>query len=176
MAEPGAGPRRSWRGWTRGEGLIVVAGVLLIADLVTLPWHHFATNYNFPDIGIDLGELGVDLPRFALDRTGIQSPDGNLGIAALVLAGLMVVLVLAAKVNPGLRRHSQIHLVAGPAALGLLTAKFLSNDHYLGSGAWGGMLLALGLAIGGYMLSQESSVGAGGRAGVAARPAEVSTR
>lgn len=154
MAQPEAVARRSWRGWTRGEGVVVVAGILLVADLLLLPWHHYALN-------VDVGNLGIELPRFSFDRNGVQSPNAILGIAALVLAALMVVQVLAAKASPAMPKLGQLHLIAGPAVLGLLLAKLFSNDDFLGSGAWLGVLLGIALAVGGYLLSQEASGYAG---------------
>lgn len=141
---------RSWRGWTRGEGLIVVAGTLLIADLVLLPWHHYALNLN-------TGDLPLELPTFALDRTGVQSPDSQLGIGALVLTGLMVVQLLAAKATSAVPKLAFLHLIVGPAAFGLLAAKLLSDDQFLGAGAWLGQLLGAAVALGGYFFSQEAA-------------------
>ena len=150
MAQPEASAPRSWRGWTRGEGIIVVAGILLVADLLLLPWHHYALN-------VDVGNLGIDLPTFSLDRNGVQSPNAGFGIAALLLTVLMVVLVLAAKARATPPTLGQLHLIAGPGVLGLLLAKLFSNDEFLGSGAWLGVLLAMGLAVGGYLASQDTS-------------------
>lgn len=151
---------RSWRGWTRGEGLVVVAGILLIADLVLLPWHHYALNVN-------TGDLPIELPTFALDRTGVESPDAQLGIGALVLAGVMVVQLLAAKATSAVPKWAFLHLIVGPAAFGLLAAKLLSDDQFLGAGAWLGQLLGAALALGGYFFSQEAAILADGARGSA---------
>jgi len=150
MAEPPVITRPTWRGWTRGEGLIVVAGVLLAADLVLMPWHHYALH-------VDVSNLGVSLPQFAYDRSGVQNPGALLGVASMTIAVLMTLQVVAAKARPAVARLAVAHLVAGPAALGLLIAKLLSDDTFLGTGAWLGLLLGAALGLGGYMRSQESS-------------------
>jgi len=150
MPEPKVAARRTWRGWTRGEGLIVVTSLLLTADLVLLPWHHYALHVN-------VANLGVQLPKFAYDRSGVQSPNPLLGVASLVIALLMAAQVLAAKARPELARLAGVHLVAGPAALGLLISKLFSDDTFLGIGAWLGLLLGAALGLGGYMRSHEAS-------------------
>ena len=100
-------------------------------------------------------EIGIQLPTFSLNRTGVQTPDSNLGIGALVLTVAMVLQVLATKVNPTIATWPTFHLVVGPAALGLLVAKLLVDDNFLGAGAWSGIAVGVGVAVGGYVVSQE---------------------
>lgn len=149
MPEPAGPARQSRRAWTRGEAIVVVAGVLLAADLLLLPWHHYALD-------VDVGNLGIDLPSFSYDRNGVQSPNAWLGMAALGLAVFMVVQVLTAKASPAMARLGELQAVAGPAVLGLLLAKLFTNDEFLGRGAWLGVLLGTGMAVGGYLCSQEA--------------------
>jgi hypothetical protein len=147
---------RTGRGWTRGEAIIVIAGALLIADLLFAPWHRFAIN-------VDLEQFGVELPSFRLDRRGVQNPQAFFGIASAVLAGLMVLQVVAAKVLPAVPRAEQVHLVAGAVVLGLIVAKLMANNDFLGTGAWIGIALAAALAYGGFLLSQETTASTGRR-------------
>jgi len=142
--------RRTLRGWTRAERIVVVAGVLLIADLLLLPWHHYALN-------LDVGNLGIHLPRFAYDRSGVQAPDAAFGVIALFGASLMVLQVVGAKVVPAVAPLARFQLVAGPAVLGLLIGKLISNDDFLGRGAWLGLLLGVGMTVGGCLVSQQVS-------------------
>ncbi|HEX2048142.1 MAG TPA: hypothetical protein VHF27_10275 [Acidimicrobiales bacterium] len=142
-----AGPARPGRRWTRGELVIVVAGVLLAADLVTLPWHHYR---------LDVQDLGLDLPSFNLERTGVQSPQAAFGIIAVGIALGMAVHVVLAKFVPAVPRLEQVHLVAGAVVLGLVLAKLLADREFLGTGAWVGTALAFTVAYGGFALSQES--------------------
>lgn len=130
----------------------MVAGALLVADLVALPWHRYS---------LDLGRRGLDVPAFNLERTGVQSPQAAFGIAALVLAAAMATHVLATKVVPALPRLEQVHLVAGSLVLGLLLAKLLADREFLGTGAWVGVALGAAVAYGGFALSQDAGTGSG---------------
>jgi hypothetical protein len=156
MADTGAAARRTWRGWSRSEGFIVGGAVLLIADLILLPWHHYALH-------VDVSNLGIHLPQFSYDRSGVQSPHAELGVASAVVAALMAAHVVAARArpSPALSRLTQIQLVAGPLALALLIAKFFSDDAFLGPGAWLAVLLGVVLTLGGFMRSQEASLAPG---------------
>jgi hypothetical protein len=146
MAErPGAST--SARRWTRAEVIVVVAGLLLAGDLLALPWHHYH---------LDLGNLGVQVPIFDLRRTGVQSPQAAFGVAAMVLALGMALHISLTKLSATLPRLVEVHLVAGAVTLGLVLAKLLADRDFLGTGAWAGTALALGLAYGGFALSQEA--------------------
>lgn len=137
------------RRWTRGERIVVVSGALLAADLLLLPWHHFS-------IGKEFAEFGVTLPTFTYNRTGVQNPQAFFGMSALLVSLAMVGQIFAAKVSAAVPRLEQAHLVAGPVVLGLVLAKLLANNNFLGPGAWAGSVLAAGVAYGGFLLSQES--------------------
>ena len=125
----------------------MAAGLLLAADLLALPWHHYR---------LDMADLGLDVPSFNLERTGVQNPQAGFGIAAVGLALGMAAHVLVAKLTGALPRLEQVHLVAGAVVLGLVLAKLLADREFLGTGAWIGTALALALAYGGFALSQES--------------------
>jgi hypothetical protein len=51
----------------------------------------------------------------------------------------------------------QIHLFAGAVVLLLLLLKLVAETSFLGFGSYLGLLLAAGLAYGGYLVNQESS-------------------
>lgn len=127
-----------------GGLLVVGAGALLVLDLVLLPWHRY-------DVDVSAADLGIDLPSFRLDRTGVQSPDAALGLAAALLAAAAVALV----VLHGVRRPPQAELVAGSVALGLLMAKLFSDTAFLGIGAYAGVALGAALCLGGLLLARE---------------------
>lgn len=147
-------PAVTGRRWTRGETLVVVAGALLVLDLVFAPWHRFG-------IDVDLEQFGVELPSFRLDRRAVQNPQAFFGIASAVVATLMVVHIVATKVVSSVPRSEQLHLVAGAVVLGLVVAKLLANNSFLAIGAWLGIALAAALAYGGFLLSQETNTGTG---------------
>lgn len=157
-----AGPRADGRGggrsagrwgggWTRGERIVVGAGVLLLADLLLLPWHRYAIDTG------QLAQLGIKVPSFNFDRTGVESPRAVLGILGAVVAAAMVIQVVAAKLTARVPRSGRVHLIAGPVVFGLLGAKLLTDDTFLAPGAWLGIVLAASLAYGGMIMSQESS-------------------
>lgn len=127
---------------------------MLTADLLLLPWHHYALN-------LDKEKLGIEVPSFSLDRTGVQDPYALLGIVALVISAVMVVHTVVAKLVPAVPRPGQIHMVAGALVIGLIVAKLLSDNRFLGMGAWIGTALAVALAYGDFMVSQEASAGSG---------------
>ena len=145
-----ATPRRVDRRWTRGEWVVVVAGTLLVVDLAVAPWHHVRL-----DPGLE--QFGINLPGLTYDRRAIQDPQAFFGRAALVVAAAMVLQVVAAKLVASVPRWEQVHLVAGPVALGLLIAKLIANNDFLGFGALAGTALGALLAYGGFLLSQEVS-------------------
>lgn len=138
-------------GWTRGEQIVVVAGALLVLDLVLAPWHDFGIDVS------DLEQFGIELPSFSLERRAVQDPQAFFGIASSVIATLMVILVVAAKLSPAVPRMEQLHLVAGAVVLGLVVAKLMANGEFLAYGAWLGVALAAALAYGGFLLSQETA-------------------
>jgi len=133
---------------------VTVAGVLLGADLVLLPFHRYSVD-------LKVEEFGIDVPSFRIDVTGIQDPYKVFGIAALVVVIGMVVHILTARVTAAVPPPGQLHLVAGSVVLGLVAAKMLANHDFLGIGAWLGLALALGVAYGGFVLGQEASAGSG---------------
>lgn len=133
--------------------IVVAAGTLLVVDLLFAPWHRFA-------IDVDLEQFGVELPSFRLDRRGVDNPQAFFGVASAVVAALMVMHIVATKVSSAVPRAEQLHLVAGAVVLGLVVAKLLANNDFLGIGAWLGIGLAAVLAYGGFDLSQQTTAGA----------------
>ncbi len=143
--------------WSRGERIVAIAGVLLAADLVLLPFHHYS-------LGLKVEEFGIEVPSFRIDLTGLEDPYKVFGIAALVVVVGMVLHILTARVTPAVPPPGQIHLVAGAVVLGLVAAKMLANHDFLGVGAWLALALAAGVAYGGFLLGQEASAASGTRA------------
>lgn len=148
--EPPASPSRASRPtWTRAERIVLVTGTALVAVLVLLPWHHY---------GIDTGrlnQLGINVPSFSYNRTGVESPGAPLGILAAATSAIVVAEILLARFAPRMVRSAQFHLIGGPVILGLLGAKLLSDHDFLGPGAWLAPLLAAGLTYGGFLVSED---------------------
>lgn len=130
---------------TQGERIVLIAGVLLIIDLLVMPWHN-----------IELGGL-VDV-----NRTGVQSPNAFYGVIALILAIVMVGQIVAAKLAnaklPDLPiGWGQIHMIAGIAVFALLLLKLIVETNFLGFGAYLGVLLGAAIAFGGFSINKEST-------------------
>jgi len=130
---------------TQGERIVLIAGVLLIIDLLVLPWHN-----------IELGGL-VDV-----NRTAVQSPNAFYGVIALILTIVMVGQIIAAKLAgaklPDLPiPWGTVHLIAGIAVFALLLLKLVVETNFLGFGAYLGLLLAAAVAFGGFSISKEST-------------------
>ena len=137
---------------TQGERIVLIAGVLLIIDLLFFPWHK-----------IDLGGLvGVDVTR-----TGVQSPNSFYGVIALLITVVMVGQIIAAKLaNATLPAMpvtwGQVHLIAGIVVLVVLLIKLIVETDFLGFGAYLGILLAAALAFGGFTVNKEYTALGGG--------------
>ena len=135
---------------TKGDKIVAGAGLLLVIDLLFLPWHHITVR----------GILSVN-------RTGVQSPNSFYGVLALLLALVMVAQVVVAKLTAAKLPDipvpwAQVHLIAGIAVFALLLLKLLVETSYLGFGAFLGLIFAAALAFGGFTISQEARRPAGG--------------
>ncbi len=137
---------------SKGERIVLVAGVLLVIDLLFLPWHR-----------IRLSVLGVGVTETA---TGVQAPNGGWGVLALLITLVMIGQIVAARFTSArLPRPpvpwGQVHLFAGIAVLVLLLIKLVAETDFLGFGAWLGIILAAALAFGGFTISKEPEVSPG---------------
>ena len=128
---------------TTAEKIILGAGIVLIIDLVFLPWH------------------SVDLVIGTYTRSGIESPNSFWGILALLVAIAMVAVVVVTRFTtaklPDLPMPlPQAMFIAGIVVAALLALKLVSETDALGFGAWLGILLAAAMAYGGYLMRSEA--------------------
>jgi hypothetical protein len=131
-----------------GQRIMALAGALLLLDVLILPWHR---------ISIGIGAFGI-----TASRTGVQSPNGFVGL-------LIALLALAVVVRIGLSEFTSVELpalpvtweradlIAGAAAAALVLLKLVLETSYLSIGAWLAVPLAGGMAYGGYVRSQETA-------------------
>ena len=131
-----------------GERIVLVAGVLLIADLVLLPWHDIELGG-----GLD-GLVDTTLP-------GVHAPYAGYGIAAVVLTAVMIVQIVLARLLPVRLPEppvpwSQIHLILGIFVAVVLVIKLVRLTDSLGYGAYSGVLGAILVAYGGWSISREA--------------------
>jgi len=129
-----------------GERTVLVAGLLLIADLLFLPWYD-----------IDLGSLDAAVDTTA---TGVQQPYAGYGIAAAVLTAVMIAQivlarVLAARLPDPTVPWSQIHLILGIFVAVLIVIRLVRLTESLGYGAYSAILAGILVAYGGYRIASE---------------------
>ncbi|MDQ3896548.1 MAG: hypothetical protein M3326_04715 [Actinomycetota bacterium] len=127
---------------TRGERFVVLAGALLLLDLIFFPWHRYEV----------LSFLGGDPTR-----TALQTPNALQGTLAFLVTVAMVAQVVMTrfsnqKVNPALVK---LQPAAGLAVVALLAWKLAIDLSNLSVGAYLGMPLALALAYGGLTMARE---------------------
>ena len=129
-----------------GERTVLVAGLLLIADLLFLPWYD-----------VDLAVFGHPGSATA---TGVQQPYAGYGIAAVVLTAAMIVQIVLVRVlaarmpNPPVP-WSQIHLILGIFVAVALVIKLVRLTDSLGYGAYSAILAGILVAYGGYRIASE---------------------
>jgi hypothetical protein len=156
---------------SQGERIVLVAGVLLIADLLLLPWH---------DIKLGGGLDGLVDTTF----TAVQEPYAAYGIVAVVLTAVMVVQIVLSRLlsvrlpAPGVP-WAAVHLVAGIFVAVVLAIKLARLTDALGYGAYSAVLAGILVAYGGWSIAREaearaaaSAAGVGAGAGAAEVDAE----
>jgi hypothetical protein len=126
---------------SQGERIVLVGGLLLILDLLFVPW------YRIDPEGLD----------FRL--TAVQNPYAGYGVAAVVLASIMVAQIVIARLTPARLPGSpalwaQVHLIAGVFVAVVLVIKLLRVTNSLGFGSYSGILAGLLVAYGGYCIAQ----------------------
>ena len=131
---------------SQGERIVLVAGALLIADLLLLPWYD-----------IDLGVLDEAVNTTA---SGVEQPYAGYGLAAVVLTALMIAQIALAKLLPARMPQppvpwSQIHLILGIFVAVVLVIKLVRLTDSLGYGAYSAILAGILVAYGGYRIASE---------------------
>lgn len=134
------------KGLSQGEQIVLIGGLLLIADLLFVPWH----SADIPE-GLEIA--------FDATRTGVQPPNPGYGVAAVVLTSVMIVQIVLATLlavrlpAPGLP-WEQVHLIAGIFVAVVLVIKLARETELLGFGAYSGVLAGVLVAYGGFRISQ----------------------
>jgi hypothetical protein len=126
--------------FTREELILAGVALLLVVDLLLLPWF---------DISVGVGSFQVSATSSA---TG--APDGWLGVlAVLVLIALVADLALERLGNVELPAiggsRAQTRLVLAAVAAGFVGLKFLFHIHFglFGFGFWAGIVLTTALVV-----------------------------
>lgn len=132
---------------TQGEKIVLGAGVVLLIDLLFLPWHR------------EKVELALNLSS-TFSATAIESPNAFWGVVALLITGAMVAVVIAMRFTsaklPDLPiPWGQAMFIAGVAVAALLLLKLVLETSALGIGAGLGILLGGAMAFGGFLIRNE---------------------
>jgi hypothetical protein len=135
---------------TTGERIMAVAAVLIVIDLFALPWHRIS--------------VGIGAFEFTSSRTGVESPNGLVGLLAALLAlAVLARIVLAEFTSVALPvlpiPWERADLIAGAGVAALVLLKLALETSYLSIGAWLAVILAGGMAYGGYVRSREPHPG-----------------
>lgn len=130
-----------------GQRISSLAALLLTLDLFILPWHR---------ISIGLGGFG----SVSASRSGIQSPNGFVGLLVALLAVAIVARIVVSEFTsvelPTLPvSWARADLLAGAAVAALVLLKLVLETSYLSVGAWLAVPLAGAVAYGGYLASHE---------------------
>ena len=130
------------------ERIMSLAAVLLLLDLFLLPWHR---------ISIGIGDFA-----FTSSRSGVESPNGFLGLLAAIVAIAVVARIMLAKFStvtlPALPvSDQQLDLIGGAALVGLVLLKLVLETSFLSVGAWLAVPLSGAVLYGGYLRSRESA-------------------
>ena len=137
---------------SQGEWIVLVVGLALLVDLLLLPWH--AVDLTAPQQRV------ADAVGFDPTPSAVQPPGRGYGIAAVVFLLVMIVQIVIARLT-SLRLPeppvpwSQIHLIAGIFVLVVLAIKLIRDTSGLGYGAYSGLLGALLVAYGAYLVAQD---------------------
>jgi hypothetical protein len=130
---------------TLSDKIIAGTGIVLIIDLLFLPWH------------------SIDVGPFSASLTAIEERNAFLGILALLLTIALVAVTLLRVLKPETQlpdlpvSWDRATFFGAVAVLGLLLLKLILETDYLGIGAWLGILLAAGMAYGGYLKHQADT-------------------
>ena len=128
---------------TTSDKIVAGTGIALALDLLVLPWH-----------SVDAGPFGT------YTRSGVESPNSFWGVLALLLTlavvGVTLVRVFKPEVElPKLPVSWDAATFYGAAgAAGLLLLKLVIETTALGFGSYFGILLAGGMAYGGFLKFQ----------------------
>lgn len=127
---------------TLGDKIIGGTAIVLIIDLLFLPWH---------SVKVGAGAFSVDYTR-----TAIQSPGSFWGLIALLLTIAVLAVVIVRKLTTtqlpdAPRPWGELTFYATIAVLVLLLLKLVLKTDYLGFGSYFGILLAAGMVYGGFL-------------------------
>lgn len=135
---------------TMGDKIVAGTGIVLIIGLFAFPWH------SFPGVSNDFVSVGGG------SFSAMSTHNTFWAVLALILTLALVGVVLAQKLGnvelPDLPvPWNDAKFYAAVAVLALLLLKLITETTSLGWGAWVNILLAGGMAYGGFLIKQEGA-------------------
>ena len=127
-----------WSKLTKLDYWAAGLALALAVDLLALPW------------------VDVSVGPYSYSSAGTGSPDGFLGVLALLVALAVAADVVLARLAPSVRvaaleafGRGRARLLAATGAAALVVLKLLLHPHpsYLGAGCWTALVLATGLVV-----------------------------
>lgn len=130
---------------TMGDKIVAGTGIVLIIGLIAFPWHSWDYGFGISD-----------------SFSAISTHNTFWAILALLLTIALVGVVLAEKLGnvalPDLPiAWNDAKFYAAVAVLALLVLKLLTEFDFLGWGAYFNILLAAGMAYGGFLIKKEGA-------------------
>jgi hypothetical protein len=127
---------------SQGERIVLVGGLLLILDLLFVPWHR------------------IDPEGYDMRLTAVQESYAAYGVVAVILTAVMVAQIVIARLTPARLPGSpalwaQVHLIAGVFVAVVLVIKLLRLTNSLAFGSYSGVLAGLLVAYGGYCIAGD---------------------
>ena len=125
-----------WKRFTKLDWWVSGTALLLVIDLAALPW-----------VDVSVGPLSYTRP-------GTGSPDGFLGILALLAALAVAADIVLARLAPSVKvtavenfGRTKARLAASAGALAFLLLKLVLHLHpsYLGAGCWAALVVGAAL-------------------------------
>jgi hypothetical protein len=132
------------------DWLVGAGGVLLIIDLLFLPWHHESVIL-----------LGATI---SASQSAITAPDSLWGVLALLLTVAVVVDLALSVFSPQTQvpttqlGRAMTRCAAAAAVIFFLLLKLFAHAQYLGLGAYLGFVLAIAVVVGAYRYAQEGEI------------------
>ena len=118
------------------------AGIVLLIDLLFLPWHHISARGH------------------SISIHAVESPNSFWAILALLLTIILIAVIALTRLSTTTMPELPVPLnraifFGTIAVLALLLLKLIIETRALGFGSYLGILLAAGMVYGGFLKSQE---------------------
>jgi hypothetical protein len=136
---------------SREDWVVGAGGIVLLIDLLFLPWHHES--------------VGVGGVSISASQSATSSPDSIWGVLALLVTIAVVLDLALARFSPQTRLpttqlgRDMTRTAAAGLALALLVLKLIVHTSYLGFGCYLGLVLAIAVVVAAYRTARGATAG-----------------